>query len=255
MSLPTSVRQPLSGTAPANEVPLPDIVGALELLVGSAEPAVVLLSVAQACVPTLCSSVVIAVSEAGERAYTIANPQGPSSPSRLGSADTAEDVVSYGGIRVAADSTVTQLRGAATSDHPAYAGVLVMTFARPAATDAVLGRLVADRAVALVDRERLHDIADRHRTDADNLSIALRSSRDIGIALGIIMNQHRVTETDAFDLLCTTSQHANRKLRDLALEVAQTGQFDLPERTLAPRRALRSGSAANARSFAVEATL
>lgn len=58
---------------------------------------------------------------------------------------------------------------------------------------------------------------------ADNLEIAQRNSREIGIAIGILMAQHKVTREAGVDLLRLVSQATDRKLHDLASEVADTG--------------------------------
>ena len=60
-----------------------------------------------------------------------------------------------------------------------------------------------------------------------NLETALQSSREIGMALGILMAHRKVTAEDAFDLLRSASQNLHRKLRDVAVEVMETGT--LPE--------------------------
>lgn len=53
---------------------------------------------------------------------------------------------------------------------------------------------------------------------------AALDSRDlIGQAKGILMERYRVTGDQAFQLLVTASQHANRKLRDIAEELTSTG--------------------------------
>jgi GAF domain-containing protein len=61
--------------------------------------------------------------------------------------------------------------------------------------------------------------------DTRNFEAALSSSRQIGTAIGIVMAQRRVTSEEAFELLRTASQHANRKLRDVAAEVEETGEL------------------------------
>lgn len=75
--------------------------------------------------------------------------------------------------------------------------------------------LVAQGALALlgaVARER-----------ADNLERAVRSNRDIGVAIGVLMAVHKITRQQSFDLLVTYSQRTNRKLAELAAEIAETG--------------------------------
>ena len=59
-----------------------------------------------------------------------------------------------------------------------------------------------------------------------NLEVALASSREIGIAIGVLMFSRKITRDEAFSLLCATSQEKHRKLRDIAGEVAETGQLD-----------------------------
>jgi hypothetical protein len=55
---------------------------------------------------------------------------------------------------------------------------------------------------------------------------------DTAAEIGILMVTHKITRTQAFDLLRITSQHANQKLADLAREVGDTGI--LPFRAAAP---------------------
>lgn len=68
---------------------------------------------------------------------------------------------------------------------------------------------------------------------AENLEVALRSSRQIGTAMGILMARRLITADEALELLRHASQELNRKLRDVAAEVEMTGTLPpLP----APRR-------------------
>jgi curved DNA-binding protein CbpA len=55
--------------------------------------------------------------------------------------------------------------------------------------------------------------------EVNQLRIARDSNRRIGMAMGIVMNQRHVTDTQAFDILRGTSQNTNRKLRDVAEDV------------------------------------
>ena len=72
-----------------------------------------------------------------------------------------------------------------------------------------------------------------NRERADNLERALRTSRDIGVAMGVLMTQHKITRDQAFDLLRIVSQNSNRKLHEVEVVVGETG--DLPGTKLAPR--------------------
>ena len=68
------------------------------------------------------------------------------------------------------------------------------------------------------------------RDRADNLLRALRSNREIGVAIGILMHQQRLTREQAFDVLRVASQHSNRRLADVAADVADTGTLELRRR-------------------------
>jgi hypothetical protein len=64
---------------------------------------------------------------------------------------------------------------------------------------------------------------------AVNLERALESSRQIGMAMGILMSSRLLTAEQAFEQLRTASQRLHRKLRDVAAEVTETGALpDLP---------------------------
>jgi hypothetical protein len=65
----------------------------------------------------------------------------------------------------------------------------------------------------------------RAQAQVVNLEIALGSNRDIGTAIGILMNAHLVTQEQAFGMLRTASQHSHRKLREVANEVIFTGSI------------------------------
>jgi ANTAR domain len=54
-------------------------------------------------------------------------------------------------------------------------------------------------------------------------------SREIGTAMGVLMARNQMTQEEAFEALRGASQHLNRKLRDVAAEVVDTGVLpDLP---------------------------
>jgi ANTAR domain/GAF domain len=60
-----------------------------------------------------------------------------------------------------------------------------------------------------------------------NLFRALESSREIGIAMGVLMHQHGLTQAQAFDVLRAASQDSNRRLADLANDVVDTGTLSI----------------------------
>jgi GAF domain-containing protein len=63
------------------------------------------------------------------------------------------------------------------------------------------------------------------RVAAENLRAALQTNREIAMAIGILMNAHRLTKDQAFDLLRVASQHRHRKVHDLAAQVVLTGEL------------------------------
>lgn len=68
-------------------------------------------------------------------------------------------------------------------------------------------------------RRRLADAQQR----IAHLEHALRSNRRIGMALGVLMARHQMTEEQAFDVLRLQSSRRNVKLAALAEEVVYTG--------------------------------
>jgi GAF domain-containing protein len=71
----------------------------------------------------------------------------------------------------------------------------------------------------------------------ENMTTALVNSRRIGAAIGIMMARYNLTENAAFEQLRITSQIGNRKLRDVADDVVQTGIApDPPSRRTTPAR-------------------
>jgi transcriptional regulator with GAF, ATPase, and Fis domain len=58
-----------------------------------------------------------------------------------------------------------------------------------------------------------------------NLRAALETRDLIGQAKGVLMERFKVTADQAFDLLVSASQRKNRKLRDVAYDVATTGEI------------------------------
>jgi PAS domain-containing protein len=86
-------------------------------------------------------------------------------------------------------------------------------------------------------------IALAHAELEANLRIGLRTREEIGRAVGILMERHRATATAAFDMLVVASQHSQRKLRDIAAWVNETGEDPAKYTPLAPRRD-RRGSVA-----------
>jgi AmiR/NasT family two-component response regulator len=94
--------------------------------------------------------------------------------------------------------------------------------------------------VELVQAEAFADRADQGPSPAEcaddeltvarakiaNLELALVSARRIGMALGILMTRHGLTDQQAFERLRAASQTRRVKLRELAEQVIFTGTLD-----------------------------
>lgn len=56
-----------------------------------------------------------------------------------------------------------------------------------------------------------------------NLQLAMESHRLVGQATGVLVERHRITPTEAFEMLRQASQHRNVKIRELAAQLVETG--------------------------------
>lgn len=63
------------------------------------------------------------------------------------------------------------------------------------------------------------------RRKSENLLTALEASRQIGMAMGILMASKLLTADEAFDQLRKASQHLHRRVRDVAEDVMETGEL------------------------------
>ena len=89
----------------------------------------------------------------------------------------------------------------------------------PAVRDLVA--VYADHAAIALDHERTND-------KLANMDHALHSNREIGMAIGILIERHKVTPERGFDMLRIASQHAHRKLHEIAADLVHTGELLIP---------------------------
>lgn len=97
-------------------------------------------------------------------------------------------------------------------------------------------------ALALAATEAIGDAGER----IDQLMTAMATQTVIGQAQGILMERHKLTAGQAFDRLRTASMNLNRKLRDVARDLSETGD----ELALRPRRAVSGNEAERMRALA-----
>ena len=88
-------------------------------------------------------------------------------------------------------------------------------------------KFVPYAAVAVANMQAYQDA----RNLADNLQFALESRAVIDQAKGILMERHKLTADQAFQLLARVSMTTNKKVRDVADQLVLTGHLpELPRR-------------------------
>lgn len=197
------------------------VLSTLAELPRAAEPAAVLASLARRCVATCCDSCTISVDRDGYRLRwppAGAELDGPVGidPERL-PLERPEPT----GYQLAE----RELR---VSSPGGYAMVWTYRRRRPTDADLLLAQLALDRAVAILEVERLRGQAEAADELAGNLQTALTSSREIGMAMGIVMERHKLSPDQAFELLARISQQRQHRVREVAAQIAQTGLVELP---------------------------
>ena len=81
--------------------------------------------------------------------------------------------------------------------------------------------ILTSLATLALSAAHLHENEERR---AENLHLALRTRELIGQAEGILMQHEGITAHEAFDILRRASQHLNRKLREVAQDLVDTGE-------------------------------
>jgi PAS domain S-box-containing protein len=85
----------------------------------------------------------------------------------------------------------------------------------------IVGDLLAQTLGQAVDRV----VATRQHSEKEHqLEQAIESHRLIGHAVGVLIERHRVTAKQAFEMLRQASLHRNIKLREIAARVVESGQ-------------------------------
>ena len=158
---------------------------ALAELPRAAEPAAVLAGLARRCVPICCDSCLISIDRDGYRLRwppAAAELDGPAGvePERLPvqQPTAAGSLLAERELRVSADG---------------YSMVWSYRRHRPTDADLLLAQLALDRAVAVIEAEQLRMRAEAADELAANLQIGLTSSREIGMAMGIAMERHKLS--------------------------------------------------------------
>src|SRR3954452_7941308 len=90
----------------------------------------------------------------------------------------------------------------------------------------VVGSLLVSEEAAADELSEARAAVARATAHAEELQRALITSRQIGMATGILMERHRLTAEQAFDCLRDLSQRGNIKLRDIAEQMIYTGEAE-----------------------------
>lgn len=199
------------------------VLSALQRLVASPEPSVVLASLTDVCAPTMADECWGTILEAG-----VARPLSMAAPLDAGQPSTP---ATWTMPLAGGDQFTLSFAQNAWEQYPEFSGTMSWRWQdrdRPTRSDKVIAQLLLDRAIDVVRTQRLEAAVAFERDKAANLQVALVSNREIAQAIGILMSAHKLTSQQGFDLLRTASQHTHRKLRDVAAEVCDTGMLELP---------------------------
>jgi putative methionine-R-sulfoxide reductase with GAF domain len=122
---------------------------------------------------------------------------------------TARGLRSVFALCLSADGTVGALNLYAR--YPGAFGVV----------DRAKGLILASLAGLAIASARAHEDEERR---AGNFQAALATREVIGQAQGILMERERISADEAFVILRRASQHLNRKLREVAQDLVDTGE-------------------------------
>jgi hypothetical protein len=187
-----------------------DAVGAIT---PSDEPAVVLSSLARSSNPSFSDACALELSEGTATPFRVCFPVTDATASAP---------------PVAMKSIITTFQAGSGHGYPSFAGMVVHSWAErdPGEDDAIIARLLVDRALAMVQHERLAQAATRADNRAAKLAIDLITSRVEGEATGILMANHQITRAEAASLLRQASRTRQRDLHEIAFAVVRAGDLD-----------------------------
>ena len=204
-----------------------DIEDVLRGLARSAEPAVVLSSLARHSRLAFSDACAIVLSEGTDALFQVSFP----SPGAEGDAD--ETVLpeaagparaAYRAAALAGKTVTTAFEQASGHGYASFAGVAVHTWIgrEPAPADTIVARLLVDYALGIVQQERLTRAAAWAEDRAAKLAVELITSRAEGEAIGLLMARHRVTREEAASMLRQSSGTTGRPLHEVAADVVRT---------------------------------
>jgi hypothetical protein len=196
----------------------------------SSDPAVVLSSLARACVPSFCDGCALELSEGLEPVVRVSYPMAGDDPAGEPSALSRGQPGPPGASPdiAACHLVVTSFQAPSAFGQPSFAGIMVHRWQarEPTPSDAIVARLLVDNALAMIQHERLAEVAAQSQARAAFLAVEAMTSRAIGEATGIVMATRHLSSSVALDLLRATASQAGRTLHEVALEVVHAGRLD-----------------------------
>jgi hypothetical protein len=207
-----------------------DIEGVIRGLARSAEPAVVLSSLARHSHLAFSDACAIELSEGTDALFQVSFPI----PDADEDADeavfpaTARPVPAAPGVAPLAGKTVTTaFKSASGHGYASFAGVMVHTWIGrdPTADDAIIARLLVAYALGIVQQERLTRSAAWAEDRAAKLAVEVITSRAEGEAIGLLRARHRVTREEAVSMLHRSSGTTGRQLHEVAADVVRTSDL------------------------------
>jgi hypothetical protein len=206
---------------------------ALRDLRRSAEPAVVLSSLARLSVPCFSDGCELELSEGLDPVFEVSFPLPGDEPVRRNES-------SRGSEPPAGTAVITAFDMPSADGRPSFSGHLIhsWTLRVPTAEDAVIARMLVDHALEVVRYERLAEIARAAEDRSARLAREAMAGLSIGEAIGIEMATRHLHRTAAIELLKDASRRSGRSLHEISVDVVRaatcatidsTGQTGAPE--------------------------
>jgi hypothetical protein len=203
-------------------------------------------SLARSSNPSFSDACAVELSEGADALFEVAFPQ----PDKAAFPVCSESVLAGANARALAGKTVTTpFQVPSRHGHASFAGVVVHSWMGrdPTEDDRIIARLLVDRALAILEQERLAQSALRAEDRAAKLAIDLITSRVEGQAIGILMAKHKAAREEAVSMLRRVSHASQRDLHEVAADVVRTGDLQRPldKRAVGPARRERLHIAAS----------
>ncbi len=183
-----------------------------------------LLSLAAACTPALADECVVELVRDGGRLQRATVSAGNVTVEATDPLSTTRELMLSQAPRLVEADLVAVPMVSAPDAEP-YVGVVTCRGIRGGAelTCDLLEELIR-RINCEIGRAQLARALAAERERTANLQIALATNREIGMAMGIVMQRSGCKPDDAFATLRRASQDTNRKLRDVAADIVLTGE-------------------------------